>query len=402
MVKSDKEHHISHCQSLLEEIGLPQLRERVNKFNKESFPLLKQKQNYYNLKLKVEGSGEIIASESILKCFEEKQEDGIDRSSPLLKQVENLCNINMKVEGTGELIASEGILECLEEKQEDGPGNVPMKNIIFLQGESGSGKTTLLRAIQEDILRKEEEKQFEGSKAFEIPSLIACRNSSYRTMTEFLGKELSKIAERVNGNDLIETAVGKMNSLLLVDGLDEINDDSKVLIEDVIMFLKNHTNAKCIFTSRPHAVKKFQNQLDKEGLPYQTLKIEQIRTKEEQLKFLKIACQNGRKIAEAYEKVNLELQSPVLLAIYSHFYSKDPESVKGWILPSHVMRGAIDFGHQTAVQRLHRKNVQNSIHVGDLVLEWFSFVSFCCLLKRKQTLGREEINWLIEKTEDKV
>mgnify|MGYP000554300465 CR=1 FL=1 len=345
-----KEEQTILCQALLEDIGLLQLREKVKKFKERSSPLLKQVENFYNIKVKVEGTGEIIASEGILKCFEQKNED------------------------------------------------VPMKNIIVLQGESGTGKTTLLRAAQEDVLRKAVEKKFEGSQAFEIPLLIACRNAPYSTLSEFWGNEFSEVAERVTGSDLIETALGKMKCLLLVDGIDEINENTKVLTKKVLDFLKNHPDAKCIFTSRPHAVKKFQKELDTEGLLYHILKIENIKTEIEQVDFLSTACKNGLVLATAYKKVNLMLQSPLLLAIYSHFYSRDPNSVESWNLPSHVIRGAIDFGHQTAIQRFHQRNVQACEHIGDIVLEKISFVSFCCLLEKKMSLKRTQIKWLIKKT----
>ena len=61
MVKTGKEHQTIQCQALIEEIGLPQLREKVEKFKERSSPLLKQVESYYNLTLKVEGTGEMIA-----------------------------------------------------------------------------------------------------------------------------------------------------------------------------------------------------------------------------------------------------------------------------------------------------------------------------------------------------
>ena len=346
MVKTGKEHQTIQCQALLKEDGLKQLREKVEKF-KEKSPLLQQLQSYFHLQL---------------------------------------C-------GTKGKITSKGILKSLNELEEQ---------IIIIEGESGSGKTLLLREFLRDILRIEGEvNKFEGSQAFEIPLLIACRNVSYRTLSELWRKEFSEVVERVEGKDLIDTALGKMRILLLVDGLDEINENSNALVEDVQQFLKNHADAKCIFTARPHSVKQFEQQLDKEGLPFQTFKIEEIESKEEQLRFLKTACNNGPAIAKAYEEVDLKLKSPVLLASYSYSYSKDPTSVKGWTLPSHVMRGVIDYGLDTAVLRLNTRNIQASKRIGDFVLERISYISFCCLLRMKLTLGKQEINWLFRETGDK-
>ena len=45
-----------------------------------------------------------------------------------------------------------------------------------------------------------------------------------------------------------------MNSIFLVDGLDEVHSSSEELVEDILDFLKDHEDATCIFTTRPLSV----------------------------------------------------------------------------------------------------------------------------------------------------
>ena len=278
----------------------------------------------------------------------------------------------------------------------------PSNRIVFIQGQSGAGKSTLLREIQIDILQNiGKPRKFSGSEEFQIPFLFTCRTLSCRTLSKLVSSTFPCAASKLVVDDLIRDAIGQMKCLFLIDGLDEINDDSKALVEgEILVFLKNHVDAICILTSRPHSVKSFKNKLKEEGFCYQTLNIEEINSKEEQKEFLTICSEKGQEISSAYDHSVLSLHSPVHLALYSFSYSSDPDSVKHWSTSGHLMQGIIDYGFHDASKRLHHAGVRDPELICESILKWICFISFSCLLKNKVALDQIDIELLVEKTRE--
>ena len=296
---------------------------------------------------------------------------------------------NLKLTNGRKVIPSSEILKFCEES--------PNNRILFIEGRSGSGKSTLVKQIRADILQEDgEHRIFEGSSAFQIPLFFSCRNVNCRTMVHLVRLTFCAIAKKLKEKELVEYCIGQMRNLMLIDGLDELTDDSKALIEGgVVPFLKNHVQASCIFTSRPHSVNTFQERLKQEGLIFETLKIEEVKTKEDQMDFLRTASVRGSDVSESYENSELDLRFPVLLGLYSFLHNRDSNSVELLKTSSHLMREAIEYGLRDATKRLDQFSVFDCEFVAENVLQKIAFLSLGGLLMDKLSLERLEIRWLI-------
>ena len=348
-VWTEKEKGSLQYQKLFIKEGVPKLREDIDKF-KDNSPLAQHITGFYNLKLT---NGEkVIPSSEILRPREEN----------------------------------------------------PNNRILFIEGQSGSGKSTLVKQIRTDILQKDgKPRKFEESRAFQIPLFFPCRNVNCRTMVGLVKLTFHGVARKLKEEELVEDSIGQMRNLMLIDGLDELTNDSKALVHgEVLPFLKNHETTTCIFTSRPQSVKTFQDRLRKEGLSFETLKIEELETKEEQIDFLKTASVERSDVSESYKNSKLDLRSPVLLGLYSYLHSLDSNSVKLLPTSSHLMREAIEYGLRDAANRLDQKGVEDCVLVAGNILQNIAFLSFSCLLQDKFSLEKEEINWLIEESKKMI
>ena len=311
-------------------------------------------------------------------------------NSPLAQHITGFYNL--KLTNGEKVLQSSEILRPREKSSNN--------RIIFIEGRSGSGKSTLVKQIHEDILQKDEElRKFEGSSAFQIPLFFSCRNVNCRTMVHLIRRTFGALAQKLKEKELVEYCIGQIRNLMLIDGLDEITDDSKALVEGGLLpFLKNHEQTTCIFTSRPHSVNTFQERVKQEGLTFETLKIQELETKDDQMDFLQTASVGGSDVSKSYENSELDLRFPVLLGLYSFLHNLDSNSVELLKTSSHLMREAIQYGLRDATKRLHQFGVYDCKIVAGNILKKITFLSLSCLLLDKFSLEEPEINWLINES----
>ena len=307
--------------------------------------------------------------------------------SPYFEHVNRFCSLQLmyKEKDADKIISCEEILTQAKEKGE---------RILIIEGQSGSGKSYLMKELQADILR-ETGKIFQGSDEFDTPLLFECRKRTCETIAKFATEEFPCLGATSTEEGLTEKILGGMKSLLLVDGVDEANEVSNKMLDNIIAYLKNNRDLLCIFTSRPFSAEEFRTKLKRQGFSdFQTLALEELISEEEQRKFLKSLCKKGEDISSAYEDTNLDLESPVLLAIFSYLWLKNPESLKSCKSEKQIMRAWIDSGLEVAKQRLEQRNVIDFEDIAKNILESISLVSFSCLLKEQLEIKANEIKWL--------
>ena len=128
----------------------------------------------------------------------------------------------------------------------------PCNRIIFIQGPSGSGKSTLLKKIHLDILQKPgERRNFTGSDAFQIPLLFTCKTLNCKSLPELISKEFPDVTARYKSHDVLKCTISPLKCIFLLDGLDEVNENSSQLVEDILDFLKINVGMYRISGSYP-------------------------------------------------------------------------------------------------------------------------------------------------------
>ena len=313
-------------------------------------------------------------------------------SSPFLHHITGFYDLNLTV--GNRIIKSSNLLKYCTE--------CPINRIIIIQGQSGSGKSTIVKEMQEDILRNQtEHRRFVDSKAIQIPLFFGCRTLNCRTLPQLISKEFPNLRTKLSDSQLIKESIGQLKSILLVDGIDEMNDDSQALVEgDIFTFLKDNHGAFCVITSRPHSVGSFTSKLDKEGLRYNVLNVEELESEEDQVEFIRTTSEKGADISAAYQRSSLILKLPVLLAMFSYTYHRNPNTVKFWKKEAQIMRAIVEYGLKDTTTRLHNTGQKDCKLIGDHILKGIAFISFCCLMKGKMYLESTDIECLLKKTRE--
>ena len=339
---------INNCREIIFNEGLQKLREKVESFRGTVSHYLNHVNGFYKLQLTYKEKFEGKVKEKILSCEE--------------------------------------ILTYAKEKG---------VRILFIEGQSGAGKSSIMREFQVDVLRKEGvTRNFKGSDEFKTPLLFKCRTQNCEKILDFALQEFPCLAGTLRNDGMIEKVLYEANSIFLIDGLDELNGSSKKFVENVSVFLKNYTEAFCIFTSRPFSVDNFQTYFKAEGISFHTLAIKKLDSEKEQVEFLESSCEKGNLISEDYKRSHLNIQSPVILSIYGYFWLHYPEWVEKFSNPAHIMRATIDYGLTVAKQRLYQRTIPNYKDAAENILNSICFISFYCLLEDKLDLEISEIKSL--------
>ena len=247
----------------------------------------------------------------------------------------------------------------------------PSARACIIKGVAGSGKSSIITQMESQILECGSTSTFKKMEAFEVCLRVNCRESSYGSLENFVKDSfssagsgnnpstLSDCGTKLSGEDMTD-ALRLMNLLVFIDGMDEVNAYSGPFVQKMIEYLKIHPTAKCIVTSRPHSTEKITDILDGEGIPYQTMEIEELRSREQQEEFLKSICTNGDEASKAFASLDLDLSCPVQLALFSYFYSLDPTSVNSWTSPIQMMKSILSHNTKSAVKTLEGRFIDNA------------------------------------------
>ena len=315
-------------------------------------------------------------------------------ASPYFEHIKSFCSpqLTHKENGAEKTISCEDIFSHATAKD---------TRILVIEGPSGAGKSSLLKELRVDILR-ETEKIFKGSDNFDTPLLFECRKRTCETIVDFASEEFPCLGATSTEKGLTEKVFSGMKSILLIDGIDEVNEKSGNMLENIFAFLKNNRDIFCIFTSRPFSAEKIRKKLREEGLSnFQTLALKKLSSRDEQMKFLTtVTSEKGKDISSAYKRSGLKLESPVLLAVYSYLFLNKPESLKNCKSDVHIMNEWITCGLDVAQRRLDQRNIMDWEDASRNILKNISFISFHCLVKDQLDIGENEIQWLKERIKD--
>lgn len=125
--------------------------------------------------------------------------------------------------------------------------------IILLEGVAGSGKSTLAKFLMSQWVAKKT--TVKGLANIDLLIYVECRNSSLTTFSHYLFSLMPETASSFMMDDLLKCVLN-LRLLLVVDGLDELNENSSSFLAEI--FQLNRTVDITIFcTTRPEKVKQF-------------------------------------------------------------------------------------------------------------------------------------------------
>lgn len=125
--------------------------------------------------------------------------------------------------------------------------------IILIEGVAGSGKSTLVKLLMSDWVAKQD--TMKGLVDIDLVLYKECRNSSLTTLSNYLTYLMPKTASSFRDDDLLRCVLN-LRLLLVVDGLDELNENSSSFLEEILQ-LKRTVDITILCTTRPETVKAF-------------------------------------------------------------------------------------------------------------------------------------------------
>ncbi|KAK3873534.1 hypothetical protein Pcinc_021501 [Petrolisthes cinctipes] len=130
-------------------------------------------------------------------------------------------------------------------------GQSTQPQVLVVEGLAGSGKTTLVEQMTtqwsegcNDSIR--------GLNKYKLLLKARCRDShlsSYADLVDFLFQPSSP-----KYKELLSKLVKKSSLLVIIDGIDEINESSRKLIRDILDQMQGNPKCTVMFTTRPEAL----------------------------------------------------------------------------------------------------------------------------------------------------
>ncbi|XP_063607784.1 uncharacterized protein LOC134782301 [Penaeus indicus] len=125
--------------------------------------------------------------------------------------------------------------------------------IILLEGVAGSGKSTLAKFLMSQWVAKKT--TMKGLADIDLLIYVECRNSSLTTFSHYLFSLMPETASSFMMDDLLKCVLN-LRLLLVVDGLDELNENSSSFLAEIFQ-LKRTVDITIFCTTRPEKVKQF-------------------------------------------------------------------------------------------------------------------------------------------------
>ena len=156
-------------------------------------------------------------------------------------------------------------------------------NVDIIEGDPGSGKSILLKMMLLEFCNKSKDTRFKVIASYRMFMLINCRDNdinSFRQLLEKHYKEISHLPEK-----FVIAALRDMKMIIAIDGLDEANEVSTVLVRDVIHHFADSKTVRFLITTRPGFNKKVTPLLGK-TIQYRLMNIKPFNNIADQEKFI--------------------------------------------------------------------------------------------------------------------
>ncbi|KAK8386560.1 hypothetical protein O3P69_010890 [Scylla paramamosain] len=204
--------------------------------------------------------------------------------------------------------------------------------ILLVEGIAGSGKTTFVTLVTGEWLKDSKDRIVTGLDYYDLLLRIQCRERKITSLNCLLKNEVPDVFLKFR--TLILPLIKNCKILILVDGLDESNEDSEKLIDDILTQMKTVKGCTLMFTSRPEGVTSFKNKIPLDyqvsyvkliGIP-EACRVAFVRRYHEEIKHQIGDTQNTEKLVENVQQVleKEHFRLPLNMVFLTWVYIYDP------------------------------------------------------------------------------
>lgn len=148
--------------------------------------------------------------------------------------------------------------EHLIKDARSGPGS-SRPQVLLVEGIAGSGKTTFVTLVTGEWLKASQDRIIAGLEDYDLLLRVQCRERTITSLNCLLKNQVPEVFLKFR--DLILPLIKNCKILILVDGLDESNEDSEKLIDDILTQMKTVNGCTLMFTSRPEGFTSFKSKI---------------------------------------------------------------------------------------------------------------------------------------------
>ncbi|KAK3893703.1 hypothetical protein Pcinc_002493 [Petrolisthes cinctipes] len=130
-------------------------------------------------------------------------------------------------------------------------GRSTQPQVLVVEGLAGSGKTTLVAHMTTEWSKTSSD-SIRGLNEYKLLLKVRCRDShlsSYADLIQFLFQPSTP-----EYKELLSKLVKESSLLVIIDGIDEVNESSRKLIRDILDHMQGNPKCTVMFTTRPEAL----------------------------------------------------------------------------------------------------------------------------------------------------
>ncbi|XP_047739910.1 uncharacterized protein LOC125178971 [Hyalella azteca] len=234
------------------------------------------------------------------------------------------------------------------------------ESIVILSGVVGAGKTTLLKYITQEFwgLKSNVPNYLKG---FETLVYIECRDRNTNNLQQIVRNHFGRVCTDIGETNVLK-ALMHLRVLILVDGFDEANENSKRVIGDLLKRTW-HSESRILITTRPQAVEKFKSFVARNVSKISGYKIAPLSDLDEQLKFIeryeRILTKDPADVGamqERFSKLDPQLRrsftEPISLLHFCSIFKTSPEKILRWKSFNDVSRDILQLQKTIVKEKL--------------------------------------------------
>ena len=298
------------------------------------------------------------------------------------------------------------LLNCEEEHVDDDTMvsihkilNVPESEdskFSFIVGDPGIGKSSLMKQICLVFCDKKKNSDFRSCYVYQTLFYFSCREKSYANIRQYLNGMYSETTKDLDIEDVLQV-IKDRKVLVLIDGLDELNEVSKELVHDALNHLKWCKEVKFIITCRCGFELELEKLFKRDQLKYEVFKMMPIDSVDEQINFLlkyqaaipEILSPNLLEEFKKLHRFRSHFTIPLFLSLFCHLFLNRYESLKNITHEGSLMQEILNLSIIKLTKRLKFILCVNAIEITQDIVRIVSSISAYCLHRNMYELNED-------------